>query len=88
MKTITLSSQSTEVSALLEQARHEDVIVQTPDGEVFMLTAVDDFDWEIARTRQNARLMAFLDARARQTATIPLDEVTRQLGLVAEPSIE
>lgn len=88
MKTITISSQSAEIGPLLEQARQEDLLVQTLDGEVFMLTAVDDFDWEMARTRQNAQLMAFLDERARQAATIPLNEVTRQLGLTAEPPAE
>jgi hypothetical protein len=41
----------------------------------------DDFAQEIVRTRQNAKLMAFLDERARQSQTIPLDEVKRQLGL-------
>jgi hypothetical protein len=45
------------------------------------VTAVDDFDRELARTRQNAQLMALLEERAKQTRTIPLDEVKRQLGL-------
>jgi mRNA-degrading endonuclease RelE of RelBE toxin-antitoxin system len=40
-----------------------------------------DFDEEIARTRQNAKLMALLDERAKQSQTVPLDEVKRQLGL-------
>lgn len=43
--------------------------------------AIDDFDIEIAQTRQNEKLMAFLEQRAKQTQTIPLDEVKRQLGL-------
>jgi hypothetical protein len=69
------------VNALLAQARDEDVLVQTADGSEFVLTAVDEFDQEIARTRQNAKLMALLDERAKQTQTVPLDEVKRQLGL-------
>jgi hypothetical protein len=81
MKTITITEPSTEIKALLEQAREEDVIVRLADGREFLLSAVDDFDHEIARTRQNERLMAFLDARAKQPRTIPLDEVKRQLGL-------
>jgi hypothetical protein len=51
------------------------------DGTEFLLTPVEDFDQEIARTRQNAKLMALLDERARQTRTVPLEEVKRQLGL-------
>jgi hypothetical protein len=81
MKTITITEPSTEIEALLEQAREEDVILRLADGREFLLSAVDDFDREIARTRQNERLMAFLDARAKQPDTIPLDEVKRQLGL-------
>jgi hypothetical protein len=81
MKTVTITESSTEIKALLEQAREEDVIVRLEDGREFLLSAVDEFDHEITRTRQNERLMAFLDARAKQPLTIPLDEVKRQLGL-------
>jgi len=81
MKIITIPPQAAEVEALLEQARDEDILVRAADGTEFMVTAVDDFDHEIARTRRNAKLMAMLDERAKQAATLPLDEVKRQLGL-------
>ena len=81
MKTITIPPQATEVNALLEEARREDILVQAADGTEFMVTAVDEFDQETARTRQNAKLMALLDERAKQAQTVPLDEVKRQLGL-------
>jgi hypothetical protein len=51
------------------------------DGSEFLLVAVDDFDVEIARTRQNKKLMTLLEERARQPATVSLDEVKRQLSL-------
>ncbi len=81
MKTISISPQSAEVNALLAQARQEDVLVRTADGSQFMLTAIDDFDEEVARSRRNVQLMALLDERAMQAKTVPLDEVKRQLGL-------
>lgn len=81
MKVITVTPSATELNALLDQARHEELLLQAADGSEFMLVAVDDFSEEILRTRQNERLMAFLDKRAQQTQTIPLDEVKRQLGL-------
>ena len=81
MKTVLVPPQAAEVHALLEQARDDELLVRTADGLEFLLTAVDEFDREIARTRQNARLMALLDERARQSKTVPLDEVKRQLGL-------
>ena len=78
---MTIPEGSREIKALLDQAREEDLIVRLSDGSEFMLSAVDDdFDHEIARARRNAKLMALLDERARQTHTIPLDEVKRQLG--------
>ncbi len=80
MKTITIKGDSEEIRTLLEQARDEDVIVRMEDGSEFMLSAIDDFDLEIARTRRNEKLMALLDERAGQTRTIPLEEVKHQLG--------
>jgi hypothetical protein len=45
------------------------------DGSEFLLVAIDEFDNEIARTRGSPSLMALLEARARQSSTVPLDEV-------------
>ncbi len=83
MKTVAIPPQAAEVNALLKQACDEDLLVQTADGSEFVLTVVDEFDREIVRTRQNAKLMALLEERAKQTRTVPLDEVKRQLGLTA-----
>jgi hypothetical protein len=81
MKTIAVPPQAAEINELLDQAREDELLVRTADGSEFLLSAVDEFDQEIARTRQNATLMALLEERAKQTKTIPLDEVKRQLGL-------
>ena len=81
MKTIDLEQTPPGVADLLEQARNEDLVVRLADGSEFLLIAIDDFDEEVARTRNNPRLMALLEERARQTATIPLSEVKRRLGL-------
>ena len=81
MKTVSVPPQATEVNSLLEQARDEDILVRAADGTEFMVTVVGEFDEEIARTRQNAKLMALLDERAKEARTVPLAEVKRQLGL-------
>ena len=81
MKTIQVPMQATEINELLDQAGEEDLLVRTVDGREFMLVAIDDFDIEVARTRQNEKLMALLDARSRPTETLSLAEVKRQLGL-------
>jgi hypothetical protein len=56
-------------------------LVRAADGAEFMLSAIEDFDEELARTRQNTKLTALLDTRGKQTQTLPLEEVKRQLGL-------
>jgi hypothetical protein len=81
MKTIDLLEVSHELARLLEQACHEDLILRLGDGREFLVVAIDDFDDEIARTRNNPELMALLEARAKQTATNPLDEVKKRLGM-------
>ena len=81
MKTVTIPVDASDVNSLLENARDEDILVRAADGAEFILTAVDEFDQEIARTRHNAKLMALLDERARQTQTVPLADVKAQLGL-------
>jgi len=81
MKTVSIPPQATEVNAFLEQARDGDILVQMADGTEFMVTVIDEFDEEVGRTRQNAKLMALLDERAKQKQTIPLADVKQQLGL-------
>jgi hypothetical protein len=83
MKTVTVPPQATDIHRLLEQAQHEDLLVRAADGSEYLLSPVDDFEYEVARTRRNTKLMALLDERAKQVATIPLEEVKRQLGLGA-----
>jgi len=81
MRTITVSKRAKNLVTLLKQAQQENLILQSPDGKEYVLAEIDDFDREIALTRQNKEFMAFLDRRARQTTTIPLEEVKRQLGI-------
>lgn len=81
MKTVDISEGSQEMNELLAQAEREDLIIRTADGREFVLTAVDEFDREVALARQNETLMDFLELRAKQTRTIPLADVKEQLGL-------
>ena len=80
MKTIMIPAQSTDIQSLLDQAREDDLILCAADGTQFLLSAVDDFDHEIARTRQNQELMALLDERAKRSEIVTLDAVKQQLG--------
>lgn len=81
MKTIAVSKRAKGINALLKRARRENLILKSPDGCEFVLAEIEDFNREIELTRQNKKLMEFLDLRARQTKTIPLKDVKVQLGL-------
>lgn len=81
MKTIPVSLRSKVLKALLDQARGGNVILQAPDGSEFVLAEIDDFDREIQLTRQNKELMELLDRRARQPATVSLEELKAELDL-------
>ena len=86
MKTVSVSKRSRAVTALLEQAREEDVIVRAGDGTQFLIRAMDDFGREIESQRRNKKLMAFLDEAAQQTEWVPLDQVEKSLHLPPRPS--
>lgn len=81
MKTITISRRDRSVHPILKQARKENVILRSPEGEEFILAEVDDFNREIELARQNRALMKILDARARQTETVSSEEARGLLGL-------
>ena len=80
MRVITVAPTQDDLNGILDQARTEDVVLQTADGTQFIVSPVDDFDVEIARTRQNEKLMAYLEDCARQPATVSLEEIERELG--------
>jgi hypothetical protein len=81
MKSIPIPPNAPELNALLEQARSEDVLVQAADGTEFIVSLVDDFDLEVARTRQNHAIMLLLDKRSQSQGKVSLDDVKRQLKL-------
>lgn len=80
MRTIAVSKRAKGINALLNQAWRQNLIIRSPDGREFVLAEVDDCNREIELMRKNKQLMAFLDLRARQTETVPLDVVKAQLG--------
>jgi hypothetical protein len=81
MRVIKVSRRAKAVTDLLKQAQKEGLIVQSPDGDEFIIAEIDDFHREIELVRQNKKLMRFLDKRGRQTRTFSLAEAKTQLGL-------
>jgi predicted ATPase len=81
VKTINLSNDIPTLIELLKLARKESLILKTDTGEEFVISQIDDFDYELARQRQNQELMAFLDERFQEKGVYTLEEVEQMLGL-------
>jgi len=81
MKTVKVPKRAKSVNALLKEARHENLILRTADGEEFILAEIDDFNREIELTRENKPLMRLLDRRAEQEANISLRNAKSELGI-------
>lgn len=81
MKTVTISTRSKAIAALLKRATRENLILRTPDGREFILAELDDFNREIELTRQSKELMQLLEQRAKQPGAVSLGQVKSELGL-------
>ena len=83
MKTVLVTKRSKSINELLKQAMKQNVILRSEDGREFILAEVDEFDREIELVRQNKALMKYLDERGKEKATIPLEDLEKELGLAA-----
>lgn len=81
MKTITIHQPATDLLALLEQARTEDILVHLADGSEFILASIDLFEHEIVQTRKQTALMLLLEERGQEPASITLEDLKTELGL-------
>ena len=92
MKTVVVSSRSKTIHALLKQARRNGLILQSPEGEHFVLAPIgdwqafnvgdsEDFAEEVKATSQNKELIKFLKERHTRGKRIPIKKVRERLGL-------
>jgi len=94
MRTVTIPTRAKAIHDLLKKARRRSVVLETADGQRYVLTAVsnwegfdvgnsEDFGEEVKRTVQNKRLMKFLTERRKTSKgkSKSLEEVEKELGL-------
>jgi mRNA-degrading endonuclease RelE of RelBE toxin-antitoxin system len=85
MITIDLRQQPLTIWELLQRAETDIVRIVSTNGQEFMLvTGEESFAEEARRLGQSERFMQFLAERAKQPATISLQEVKQRIGLVSE----
>ena len=92
MKTIDLTTERAGIEDILHLAEHQNLLVRTTDGKVFVVAEVDaadvedDFAHEVALTRHNQALRELLADRSREPGKYTMDQVRQKLGLT--PSAE
>ena len=94
MKTIDISPRAKTLHGLLRKARRNGLILQSPEGERFVLTPIgnwigfdvgesSDFAKEVKMTVRNKKLMKYLAERRTHGKQIPIEKVREQLDLDA-----
>jgi hypothetical protein len=92
MRVVTVPAEQKFLSDLLMEIQEEGLILQTTDGQQFVLLSLegwrgfdvgdsDDFEQEVKATAANKALMAFLAKRQSNEKRVPMADVKKQLGL-------
>ena len=92
MRTIPVSASSRTLNELLQKARRRSVILETANGQRFVLASLNawegfdvgnskDFGKEAARTIANDKLMKALVSRQKSAKRTSLSDVKEQLGI-------
>ena len=81
MKIIELGKNPASLHHLLNMARSETVILRQSHSVDLVLAPVDEFALEVELLRNNTEFMRYLDELSEEEATIPLEQVERELEL-------
>ncbi len=85
MKTIVVPARAKVLNELLKAARQTEVILESADGQRFVLLSIEDWEgFELGEDddiTKNKDLMEYLADRRSHGRRIPLAEVKAQLGL-------
>jgi hypothetical protein len=81
MKIIDLEHAQPTLEEIMGMAKDELIVLRKPDGSVFAMSHVDDFDVEVELLRNNPEFMAFLKKLSQEEATISLQDLRKELGL-------
>ena len=81
MKVIELGPRRPSLEEVIVIARNELVVLRQPDGSVFAVSQVDDFDLEVELLKNNPEFMAFLKQLSQEKPTISLQDLRKELDL-------
>ena len=81
MKVIELKQTHPTLDEVIGLAEDELVVLRKPDGSVFALSSVDDFDVEVELLKNNPEFMAFLRQLSQEETMISLQDLRKELAL-------
>jgi hypothetical protein len=81
MKVIELGHSQPTLDEVMGLAKEGPVVLRQPDGSVYALSRVDDFEVEVELLKNNPEFMAFLRRLSREPATISLQDLRTELAL-------
>ena len=81
MKIIELGHIHPTLDEVIDLAEEELLVLRKPDGSVFALSPVDDFDVEVELLKNNPEFMDFLKQLSQEKATISLQDLRKELAL-------
>lgn len=93
MKVITIPEEQEFLLNLLLKVQEENLILQTPNGNQFVLLSLEDwksfdignddnFEKEVKITSENNELIHFLKEKRKNKNRIPIQDVKQKLGLI------
>jgi hypothetical protein len=81
MTVIKLAETHPTLDEIIGLAKDGVVVLRKPDGSSFALVQLDDFDVEVELLRNNPDFLGFLRQLSREDATIPLEDLRKELAL-------
>lgn len=81
MKVIEIAEAHPTLNEVVNLAKDELVVLRKPDGSVFALTQVDDFEVEVELLKNHPEFLAFLKQLSQEKASISIEDLRKELDL-------
>ncbi len=81
MKIIELEKEQFTLDEVITLAKNEALVLRKPDGQMFALAPINDFEVEVELLKNNTEFMAFLKQLSQEKATISLKSLREKLKL-------
>lgn len=80
MKVIEIAQVHPTLDEVMGLAEEGIVVLRKPNGAMFALVPLDDFELEVEQLKHNADFMAYLRGLSEEKVSISLDELRKELA--------